>query len=80
MEKMLGLGLWVVVALYAAIGVFGVVFHNMLPGHATADRRIWRQLRDNGGFADCDNEVARAFLRFPPRPNHRKSVRPAGTT
>ncbi len=31
MEKMLGLGLWVVVALYAAVGVFGVVFHNMLP-------------------------------------------------
>ncbi len=32
MEKMLGLGLWVVVTLYtAAVGVFGVVFHDVLP-------------------------------------------------
>ena len=31
MEKTLGFGLWVVVALYAAVGVCGVVFHNVLP-------------------------------------------------
>lgn len=31
MEKTLGLGLWAVVTLYAALGVFGVVFHNSLP-------------------------------------------------
>jgi hypothetical protein len=43
MEKMLGLGLWVVVALYAAVGVFGVVFHNMLPDT--------RQLTDGYGVS-----------------------------
>ncbi len=31
MEKTLGVGLWAVVALYAAVGVFGVVFHDALP-------------------------------------------------
>ena len=35
MEKMLGLGLWVVVTLYTIVGVFGLVFHNVLP-NATA--------------------------------------------
>ena len=43
MEKMLGLGLWVMVALYAAVGVFGVVFHNMLPDT--------RQLTDGYGVS-----------------------------
>lgn len=31
MEKALGFGLWVVIALYAAVGVSGLVFNNVLP-------------------------------------------------
>lgn len=31
MEKTLGCGLWVVTALYVAVGVFSVAFHNALP-------------------------------------------------
>ena len=40
---MLGLGLWVIVTLYAAVGVFGVVFHDVLPDT--------RQLTDGYGVS-----------------------------
>lgn len=48
MEKTLGCGLWVATALYVAVGVFSVVFHNALPDVRQLTDGYRRQKRCNG--------------------------------